>query len=198
MLCRRHHRFPALFASFTPTIARARQYGIFRAETVAALNALFDEVGKGKYASTADLKQLSATAQRERIVFGIKGNDYRLVVSVHFEKGIVWIILRQSAGRLDREPVPHLPRRIGLRARVEDGRSGGGLCFATGSSRSSKRAVSRSGGTARSPRRRPMRNAARATTPETDLRVWTSPADPHWPDSRPTRHGRLSRPCPHR
>ncbi|MBZ9792042.1 type II toxin-antitoxin system HigB family toxin [Rhizobium sp. 3T7] len=104
MLCRRHLRLPALFASFTPTIARARQYGIFRAETVAALNAWFDEVGKGKCASTADLKQLSATAQRERIVFGIKGNDYRLVVSVYFAKGIVWIILRQSAGRLDREP----------------------------------------------------------------------------------------------
>ena len=27
----------------------------------------------------------------ERIVFTIKGNDYRLVVAVDFEKGIVWI-----------------------------------------------------------------------------------------------------------
>jgi mRNA interferase HigB len=27
----------------------------------------------------------------ERIVFNIKGNDYRLVVSVDFEKSIVWI-----------------------------------------------------------------------------------------------------------
>jgi mRNA interferase HigB len=27
----------------------------------------------------------------QRIVFNIKGNDYRLVVSVDFEKGIVWI-----------------------------------------------------------------------------------------------------------
>jgi len=27
----------------------------------------------------------------ERIVFNIKGNDYRLVVAVDFEKGIVWI-----------------------------------------------------------------------------------------------------------
>ena len=27
----------------------------------------------------------------DRIVFNIEGNDYRLVVSVEFEKGIVWI-----------------------------------------------------------------------------------------------------------
>jgi mRNA interferase HigB len=44
--------------------------------------------------SSADVKPLYATASivnAERIVFNIKGNDYRLVVSVDFEKGIVWI-----------------------------------------------------------------------------------------------------------
>jgi HTH-type transcriptional regulator/antitoxin HigA len=44
--------------------------------------------------SCADAKRLYATASivnAERIVFNIKGNDYRLVVSVDFEKGIVWI-----------------------------------------------------------------------------------------------------------
>ena len=59
-----------------------------------ALDAWFDEVGKASWASTADVKQLYATASivsAGRIVFNIKGNDYRLVVSVDFEKGIVWI-----------------------------------------------------------------------------------------------------------
>ena len=40
------------------------------------------------------MKRRYATASvvsAERIVFNIKGNDYRLVVSVDFEKGIVWI-----------------------------------------------------------------------------------------------------------
>jgi mRNA interferase HigB len=60
----------------------------------AALNAWFDEVSKAEWTSSADVRQLYAMASivsAERIVFNIKGNDYRLVVSVDFEKGIVWI-----------------------------------------------------------------------------------------------------------
>lgn len=60
----------------------------------AALDAWFDEVSKAVWVGTADVKRLYATASivnAERIVFNIKGNDYRLVVSVDFEKSIVWI-----------------------------------------------------------------------------------------------------------
>lgn len=60
----------------------------------AALDAWFDEVSKAEWTSTADVKRLYATASivsAERIVFNIKGNDYRLIVSADFEKGIVWI-----------------------------------------------------------------------------------------------------------
>jgi len=60
----------------------------------AALDAWFDEVRKANWTSTADVKRLYASASivaADRIVFNIKGNDYRLVVSVDFEKGIVWI-----------------------------------------------------------------------------------------------------------
>ncbi|BCH34582.1 hypothetical protein MesoLjLc_65120 [Mesorhizobium sp. L-8-10] len=60
----------------------------------AALDAWFDEVSKANWASSADVKRLYATASiisAERIVFNIKGNDYRLVVAADFEKGIVWI-----------------------------------------------------------------------------------------------------------
>ncbi len=49
---------------------------------------------KARWRSTADLKRHYATASvvsAERIVFNIKGNDYRLVVAIDFEKGIVWI-----------------------------------------------------------------------------------------------------------
>lgn len=60
----------------------------------AALDAWFDEVSKARWTSTADVKRRYATASivsAERIVFNIQGNDYRLIVAVDFEKGIVWI-----------------------------------------------------------------------------------------------------------
>jgi mRNA interferase HigB len=60
----------------------------------AAVDAWFDEVRKARWTSTAEVKRRYATASivtADRIVFNIKGNDYRLVVSVDFEKGIVWI-----------------------------------------------------------------------------------------------------------
>jgi mRNA interferase HigB len=60
----------------------------------AALDAWFDEARKAKWRSTAEVKRLYATASvvtADRIVFNVKGNDYRLVTAVDFEKGIVWI-----------------------------------------------------------------------------------------------------------
>lgn len=60
----------------------------------AALDAWFDEVRKAEWRNAADVKRLYASASivsSERVVFNIKGNDYRLVVAVDFEKGIVWI-----------------------------------------------------------------------------------------------------------
>ena len=60
----------------------------------AALDAWFHEVRKARWAGTAAVKRFYRTASviwADRIVFNIKGNEYRLVVAVDFEKGIVWI-----------------------------------------------------------------------------------------------------------
>jgi mRNA interferase HigB len=59
-----------------------------------ALDAWFMEVSKAHWRNTTDVKRLYATASivsAERIVFNIRGNSYRLVVSADFEKSIVWI-----------------------------------------------------------------------------------------------------------
>ncbi len=60
----------------------------------AALDAWFAEVSKANWTNSADVKRLYATSSivsADRIVFNIKGNDYRLVVAVDFEKTIAWI-----------------------------------------------------------------------------------------------------------
>ena len=59
-----------------------------------ALDAWYAEVSRAAWRNSADVRRLYATASivgADRIVFNIKGNDYRLVVSVDYEKAIVWI-----------------------------------------------------------------------------------------------------------
>jgi mRNA interferase HigB len=60
----------------------------------AARDAWFAEVKQAHWANTANIKRAYATASvinAERILFNIKGNAYRLVVAVDFEREIVWI-----------------------------------------------------------------------------------------------------------
>ena len=60
----------------------------------AAVDAWFDEVRKARWTSSADVKRRYRTASivsGGRVVFNIKGNDYRLVVAIDYEKSIVWI-----------------------------------------------------------------------------------------------------------
>jgi len=59
-----------------------------------ALDAWFHEVQNVTWRSSAELKEMYATAgivSADRVVFNIKGNSYRLVVAIDYEKGIVWI-----------------------------------------------------------------------------------------------------------
>ncbi len=59
-----------------------------------ALDAWFHEAQNAEWHSSAELKASYATASivsADRVVFNIKGNSYRLVVAIDYEKGIVWI-----------------------------------------------------------------------------------------------------------
>jgi mRNA interferase HigB len=65
-----------------------------QAAVKAALDAWFQEVKKAAWKNAAEVKRSYATASivtSERIVFNVKGNAYRLVVAVDFERAIVWI-----------------------------------------------------------------------------------------------------------
>jgi mRNA interferase HigB len=60
----------------------------------ASLDAWFHEVRNAGWKSPAEVKRIYATAGivgTDRVVFHIKGNSYRLVAAVDYEKGIVWI-----------------------------------------------------------------------------------------------------------
>ena len=59
-----------------------------------ALDAWFHDTKRARWKNMADMKRRYATASviaSDRAVFNIKGNSYRLVVAIDFEKSIVWI-----------------------------------------------------------------------------------------------------------
>jgi mRNA interferase HigB len=60
----------------------------------AALDAWFREVHRAKWRSPADVKRDYGTASvvgGNRVVFNIKGNDYRLVTGINYRRQIVFI-----------------------------------------------------------------------------------------------------------
>jgi mRNA interferase HigB len=75
---------------FANSLARHKDHSAVKS----ALDAWFHEVKTSDWKTAADVKRMYTTASvvsAERIVFNIKGNSYRLVVAVDFEKAIVWI-----------------------------------------------------------------------------------------------------------
>jgi mRNA interferase HigB len=59
-----------------------------------ALDSWFYEVGDANWKSPADVVKAYANASivgADRVVFNIKGNDYRLVVGIHYRVQIVFI-----------------------------------------------------------------------------------------------------------
>lgn len=59
-----------------------------------AIDVWHDRASKAQWRNSADVRQTFATASivnAERIIFNIKGNDYRLVVAIDFDKSIIWI-----------------------------------------------------------------------------------------------------------
>ena len=58
------------------------------------LKSWFREAEKSKWVSPKSIKKDYPTAsilENNRIVFNIKGNNYRLIVRINYDYGIVWI-----------------------------------------------------------------------------------------------------------
>ena len=76
--------------AFVAARAGHKDYGALKA----ALDAWFGEVRKARWKNPAEVRRHYSTASivsAERVLFNIRGNHYRLVVAIDFEKGIVWI-----------------------------------------------------------------------------------------------------------
>jgi len=76
-----------------------------RADAEQPLRAWYDDVKRAKWRVPSDIKSVYRNASfvgDNRVVFNIKGNDYRLVVAVNYATGIVYIRFVGSHAQYDR------------------------------------------------------------------------------------------------
>ena len=79
----------------------------------AALDAWFHEVQRARWANSAEVKKSYATASilsADRVVFNIKGNDYRLVAAIDYRRQILfikWIGTHADYDRIDARTVQY-------------------------------------------------------------------------------------------
>jgi mRNA interferase HigB len=75
------------------------------AVTEQPLKSWFDEASNSKWRSPNELKKYYRNASvinKKRVVFNIKGNEYRLVVDIEYKIGIVFIIWLESHSQYDK------------------------------------------------------------------------------------------------
>ena len=79
----------------------------------AALDAWFHEAKQAEWKKPADVKERYGNASivgADRVVFNIKGNDYRLVTAIDYLRGIVfikWLGNHNDYDRIDVRTVQH-------------------------------------------------------------------------------------------
>ncbi len=76
--------------AFTETRRARKEYQALKG----AVDSWFAEARRARWPNMAAVKRHYASASvisADRVVFNLKGNDYRLIVAIDFEKAIVWI-----------------------------------------------------------------------------------------------------------
>jgi len=71
-----------------------RTFWVKRPDAEQPLLAWYDEASKAIWRQPSDIKSHYANAsilKNRRVVFNIKGNDYRLIVSVAYKVGVVYV-----------------------------------------------------------------------------------------------------------
>ncbi len=71
-----------------------REFWEKHADAKAALQAWYEDAQRLKWQTPSDIKRSYRNASiigDNRVIFNIKGNDYRLVVKVHYDCGYVYV-----------------------------------------------------------------------------------------------------------
>ncbi|WP_322999924.1 type II toxin-antitoxin system HigB family toxin [Castellaniella sp.] len=75
-------------------ISTLRQFWAANPAAEQPLRAWFDEATQAAWSQPADIKaqyRSASVLKNRRVVFNIKGNDYRLIVAIAYKLGIVYI-----------------------------------------------------------------------------------------------------------
>jgi mRNA interferase HigB len=75
-------------------LAALRKFWAKHADAEQPLKAWHDEVSRARWKHPADIKRLyrhASILQNRRVVFNLKGDDYRLVVAVAYQIGVVHV-----------------------------------------------------------------------------------------------------------
>lgn len=71
-----------------------REFWESHADAKAALQAWYEDAERAQWRTPGDIKRSYRTASiigDNRVIFNIKGNDYRLVVRIHLDRGYVYV-----------------------------------------------------------------------------------------------------------
>jgi mRNA interferase HigB len=75
-------------------VSTLRYFWVKHPDARAPLSAWVAVVSQAKWAHPADVKaqyQNASILKNRRVVFNIKGNDYRLIVAIAYQSGIVYV-----------------------------------------------------------------------------------------------------------
>lgn len=71
-----------------------REFWEKHTDAKAALQAWYEDALRAEWRTPGDIKDSYGTASiigDNRVVFNIKGNDYRLVVKLHYDRGVAYV-----------------------------------------------------------------------------------------------------------
>ena len=71
-----------------------REFWESHADAKAALQAWYEDAERAQWRTPDDIKRSYGNASiigDNRVIFNIKGNDYRLVVRIHYDRGYIYV-----------------------------------------------------------------------------------------------------------